>query len=478
MAQSKVKKGIFWRTLEGIGVQGMQFVIQMVLARLLMPEDFGIIAILSIFVNLATTFVYNGLGAAVLQRKHPDDVDFSTVFWVENGIAWLMYAIIFVSAPFIGDFYDNPAISTYLRGFALTVIISVVGSIETTVLRSRMDFKSSFIANFTGIVCQGAVGIGCALMGFGVWSLIFSQIAYRIVIVVLLWYFARYLPKLIFSWQRLKELFGFSWKLFVGWIIGTVYQDLFSLIIGKVYNERILGFYAKGNSIPYVMNRVITQVTGSVMFPALAKNQDDLKVVKSQTRQMLSLSVALVFPMMAVLAGVANPVVRLLLTDKWLPAVPIIQIFCIPAAISVISNANMQTFNALGRSDVFLRLEMIKRSITILLVLILSRIDFYLMLCSIAMMGVVDLSINTYFNKRLVNYPAREYWADLLPGALVSLLMFGCVVSFNYSIDHLVVRLAMQLLVAAAIYAYLLFGGKMESFTKLKDILLSYAKRK
>jgi len=221
MVQSKVKKGIFWRTLEGIGVQGMQFVIQLVLARLLMPEDFGIIAILSIFVNLASTFVYNGLGAAVLQRKNPDDVDFSTVFWVENVIAWLMYVLIFFSAPYIGDFYDDAAISTYLRVFALTFVISVVGSIETTVLRSRMDFKSSFIANFTGIICQGAVGIGCALVGFGVWSLIYSQIAYRIVIVVLLWYFARYLPKLIFSWQRLKELFGFSWKLFVGWIIGT-----------------------------------------------------------------------------------------------------------------------------------------------------------------------------------------------------------------------------------------------------------------
>lgn len=475
--RSKVKSGVMWRSLESVSVQGMQFFIQLLLARLLLPEDFGVIAIMNIFVNFANTLVNNGLSSAILQRKNPDKVDFSTVFYLENIIASITYLIIFFSAPLVSSFYDNPDLTLYLRVFAISIVISSLGGMQNIKMVSQMEFKPSFVANFAAIICQGIVGVLAAYSGFGVWSLIISQIVFCIVRTVLLFVYARYIPALLFSFQRLKELFGFSWKLTVGWIIGTLYHDLFSLIIGKVYNERILGFYSRGNTIPFVVNRVVTQVTTAVMFPAIAKNQDDLDVVKVQTRNMLSLSASLMFPIMAVIAGISSSLVYIVLTEKWMPVVPIIQIFCIPAALSVISNANMQTFNALGRSDVFLRLEMIKRTITILLVLILSKIDFTLMLCGIAMMSLVDVCINCHFNIKLFGYGIKEQMADLVPTTIWSILLFVVVYALNYVIDDYYIRLLIQLSVAGVLYFVLLFSGVSLHFKKLRETLLSFIKR-
>ena len=242
----KTKNGLFWRSLEGVGVQGMQFIIQLVLARILMPADFGVVAILNIFVNLANTLVQNGLSSALIQKKNPDKEDFSTVFIVENGIAILMYVIIFFASPFIASYYENPALTIYLRVFALTIVLSSLGSIQTTVLRCRLSFKPSFIANTVGIICQGISGIAMALLGFGVWSLIISQIVFRIVSDLLLFIYAKWLPQSGFYFERFKKLFSYSWKLAVGWIIGTIYQDIFSFVIGKVYDESTLGYYSKG----------------------------------------------------------------------------------------------------------------------------------------------------------------------------------------------------------------------------------------
>ena len=272
-ARNSTSQSLFWRSLEGVGSQGMNFIIQLVLARILMPEDFGVVAILSIFINLANTFVLNGLSTALLRKKDAKELDFCTVFYVEVGMSILMYTIIFFTAPYIAEFYNNHAITTYLRVFSLTIVIGAFCSIQTTVLRYRMDFRSSCIANIGGIVVQGIVGITFALLNFGVWSLILSQIAYRFITLFLLVVLAHWVPKFKFSFRVVKDLFSYSWKLFVGWLIGTIYVDLFSLIIGKAYDEATLGYYTKGQSIPQVVNKTVTQITTAVMFPARSERK-------------------------------------------------------------------------------------------------------------------------------------------------------------------------------------------------------------
>lgn len=473
----KAKKGLFWRSLESVGVQGMQFVIQLVLARILMPADFGIVAILNIFVNLANTLVQNGLSSALIQKKNPDKSDFSTVFIVENGIAVLMYVLIFFGAPFIALYYDNLALIIYLRVFSLTIVLSSLGAIQTTALRCRLSFKPSFIANFAGIMCQGISGIAMALLGFGVWSLIVSQIVYRIVTSLMLFIYARWIPQAGFSFKRLKNLFAYSWKLAVGWIIGTIYQDLFTFVIGKVYDEATLGYYAKGSSIPNVINRVVTQVTSSVMFPVISKVQDDSEIVKKQTRAMLSISSAIIFPIMAFVAGAANPIVRLVLTDKWLLAVPIIQIFCISSGINVISNANMQSFNAIGRSDIFLITEVVKRSLTIIIVIILAQLDFYLMLFGIASMGIVSLIINGFFNKKLLNYQSDEYLLDIIPSMVFGGVLFGMVYACNLLVSRLFFRLILQMIVSVAMYTFIAQIKLVKPIAQVWNVMIGYIQR-
>ena len=264
--------------------------------------------------------------------------------------------------------------------------------------------------------------------------------------------YAKWLPKTGFSTSSFFQLFKYSWKLTAGWIIGTIYQDVFSFVIGKEYDETILGYYSKGNSIPNVINRIVTQVTSAVMFPVISKVQDDKDMVKKQTRGMVSVSAAMIFPVMAFVAGATDPIVRLVLTEKWLPIVPIIQIFCISSSINVVSNANMQSFNAIGHSDVFFITELIKRGITILLVILLVKVDFYLMLFSIAFMGLVSLTINGYFNYKYLSYRVKDYLSDIIPSILFAIGMFYIIYICNYIINFLIIRLIVQMIAATAMY--------------------------
>ncbi len=474
----KTSSGLVWRTIEGVGTQGMSFILSLIFARLLMPEDYGVVAILNIFINLANTFVQSGFSTALLRKKDAKEVDFCSVFYMELAIAALMYGIIFICAPFIAEFYNNPFITTYLRVFSLSILFGAFTSIQTVILRYRMDFKASCLANIGGFIIQGVVGIFLALNGFGVWCLIVSQLVYRCVTFLLLLCFVRWIPKLLFSFKTIKELFAFSWKLFVGWLIGTIYSDVFALIIGKAYDEATLGCYSKGQNIPQVINRTVTQITTAVMFPSLSKIQDDKEKIKLQTRKMISISSALIFPIMAGVAASAESFVLSILTEKWIDAVPIIQITCISSAINIINNANMQTFNAIGRSDVFLRCEIIKRSLTIILVIITSLINFYLMLFSMVFMGIVSLIINEYYNVKLLGYTVKEQFKDFIPYTIYAVVFFVVVYLVNFISMNCILKFIIQFCICAVIYLLTILLSKKGSFYDLKVAFFALLKRK
>lgn len=476
--QSKTTKGLMWKMGENVATQGMQFVIQLVLARILLPEDFGVIAILNVFTNLANTLVNNGLSSALLRQKEYDAKAYATVFVVSLAISVAGYAAIFFASPAIARFYENEALIQYLRVFTLTILLTAVSSMCTTVLRYRMDFRGIFLGNFLGVLGQGICGVVLALNGFGVWSMVFAHVVRYVVPAIVLLIFSRWRPQFYFSFRILKELFSYSWKLAVGWLIGTLYNDVFSLIIGKQFSSQTLGYYTKGHSIPAMVNRVLSQTITSVMFPSLAKDQHDLTLIKARTRAMLSISSALVLPVMAGIAACAPALVSVLLTDRWLPAVPVIQITCIPMAINVVNSANMQSINAIGRSDVFLYSETIKRTVTVLLVLITSRIDFYLMLWSIAFMGLISMTVNLIADKKLLNYSVKEYLQDLLPYVAVALLLFGAVYLLNFLQVNVYIKLALQLLVCAAIYFAAIFVSPLPAYKQALKVLKNMLRRK
>lgn len=476
--QKKTKKGLMFRSVESVTMQITGFVLQMVLARILLPEDFGVVAILTTFTNIANTLVNNGLGSAIVQRKDVEQVDICTVFYIELAMGLISYGAIFFAAPWIADFYENPMICSYLRVFSISMLLIPFTSIQLTMGKTRLDFKPSLVSNICAVAVQATVGIYMALNGYGVWSLVVSQVANHVVRASLLWILTRWMPSLLFSWESFKKLFSYSWKLFAGWMIGTLYQDAFSWIIGKAYSSKTLGYYNKGYSIPAIVNRVATQVTSAVMFSSISKYQDDIAKVKAQTRSLISVTCAMILPIMAGLAACAHSLVYTLLTEKWLGSVPVIQIMCIPLALNVISNANMQPINAVGRSDLFLRLEMIKRGITILLVLIFVNINYYLMLLSIAVGGLLSLCVNTYYNNKLFEYRPGEYMMDILPYVLCALVLFFGVSAARLLPVNNYALLAIQLGLCALIYGAFIFSGILPGYKAIRSTLLELGKKK
>ena len=475
--QNKTTRGLIWKLGENVGTQGMQFIIQMVLARMLLAEDFGVIGILNVFTNLANTLVNNGLSSALLRQKEYEQKAYASVFTVSLLLSVAGYGLIFAGAPVIARYYENPALIQYLRVYTLTILVTAISSVCNTVLRHRMDFRGISLGNLLGVLGQGICGVVMAKLGYGVWSLVWAHVVRYAIPAVVLVAFAKWRPKLYISFRILKELFSYSWKLAVGWLIGTLYNDIFTLIIGKQFSSATLGYYTKGNSIPSMVNRVLTQTVTSVMFPSLAKDQHDLGVIKARTRAMLSVSAALILPVMAGIAACASPLVTVLLTDKWLPAVPVIQIGCIPAAINVINNANMQSINAIGRSDIFMYAEAIKRAVTVILVLITSQIDFYLMLWSIVFMGLISMAVNLVVNRKLLKYSAKEYLQDLLPYTAVAILLFGGVYLLNFLQINVYIKLALQLLGCAAGYFGVIFVLPLPAYRHAKKVALNMLRK-
>ena len=413
--KNKITKGLAISTLEGVLMQVINLILQLFLARLLLPEDYGVVAILTTFINIANTFVNNGLATALLQRKNAKQVDFCTVFYVSIFIACIMYVIIWYLAPYVAIIYQNEFYVMYLRIFSISVVIGAFSSMLLVYAKYSLNFMPGMISSVGGVFAQALVGIILALLGKGVWALIFSQLAYHTVRFIILLLLVSWRPTREFSVQSLKEFFSYSWQLFLAWMIGTVYQDIFSWIVGLRFNAETLGHYSKGNSIPSMVNKVATQVISTVMFPSIAKNQDDPDIVKLQTRQMLAVTSAIIFPIMAGVAGVATEFVTLVLTEKWLPSVMVIQLMSISLGINVVNNANMQSYNAVGRADVFLKVEIFKRMVLVIAVLISSGINFHLMLISIAIVAAVLLLVNIFINKKILGITVKESFIDIVP---------------------------------------------------------------
>ncbi|MFW6015999.1 MAG: lipopolysaccharide biosynthesis protein, partial [bacterium] len=372
--KSKVLSSLFWKFMERGGTQGIQFIIQLVLARLLLPEDYGLVALVTIFITIARVFVQSGFNTALIQKKDADEVDFSSVLYLSIFVAGILYIILFFTAPFIAEFYRNPQLISILRVLSITLFFGAFNSIQNAFVAKYMIFKKLFYSSLGSIFISGTLGIIAAYAGWGVWALVLQQLVNKISISIILWFTVEWRPVLAFSFKKVKGLFSFGSKLLVSSLLNTLYQDLRSLIIGRIYAPAMLGFYNRGKQFPSLIINNINGSIQSVMLPALSSHQDNRNRVKNMVRRSIVTSSYIVLPAMVGLAVVAEPLVKIILTDKWLPAVPFLQIFCVSSALMPIHTANLQAINALGRSDIFLKLEVIKK-ITGLIIL-LSSVPF------------------------------------------------------------------------------------------------------
>ncbi|PKM55407.1 MAG: flippase [Firmicutes bacterium HGW-Firmicutes-5] len=432
MNKSKVLSSLLWKLLERSGSQGIQFIVQIILARLLMPEEYGIITIVMVFILLANVFVQSGFNTALIQKKEVDEVDFSSIFFLSLGVATLLYGLIYMAAPFIAGFYTLPLLVPVLRVLSITLFIGALNSIQNAYVARNMLFKRLFISSIGAVIVSGIVGILAAYKGWGVWALVAQLLTNQVTITLILWFTVKWRPHLLFSLKRVKVLFAYANKLIASALIDTLYKDLSALIIAKMYAPSMLGFFNRGRQFPELIVANINGSIQSVMLPALSAHQDDKKRVKEMMRRAIVSSSFMIFPMMSGLAVVAKPLVLVLLTEKWLPTVPFLQIACFAFAIMPIHTANLQAINAMGRSDIFLKLELVKKTYGLIILGISLFFGVYGIAIGLVLNGVISSFVNAFPNKKLLNYSYKEQLKDIMPAFFISGLMGVMVYALIY----------------------------------------------
>jgi teichuronic acid exporter len=465
--KGRVILSLFWKFMERGGVQGIQFILQIVLARLLLPEQFGIIAIVTVFITISNIFVQSGFNTALIQKKDADDTDFSSVFYLSLFVAILQYIILYTTVPYIAAFYHEPQLIPVLRVLAVTLFLGAINSVQNAVISRKMDFKKLFFSSFGSIIISGTVGIVLAYAKFNVWALVAQQITQQLLVTVILWFTVKWRPKLLFSFKSVKRLFSYGWKLVVSSLVDTLYMNLDSLIIGKMYSSDMLAFFNRGKQFPALIVSNINGTIKSVMLPAIASQQDNRIAVKNMVRRSIVTSTFLIFPMMVGLATFAEPLVKILLTEKWISTVPYLQIYCAIYALWPIHTANLQAINALGRSDIYLKLEIIKKIIGLAILGVTVFWGLSAIALGVLASGIISTFINAYPNLKLLNYSYKEQIKDILPSLMLSLIMGIVIFCINFIGMGIFVTLIIQIIIGVTIYFAMAWFFKLECFTYL-----------
>ena len=434
ISRQKVFSNLIWRFLERTGAQAVSFIVAIFLARILTPEDYGIIALVTVFTSILNVFVDSGLGTALVQKKDADNIDFSTVFYTNVLFCITLYLIIWLLSPFIAHFYGRQELTGVIRVLSITILISGMKNVQQAYVSKNLLFKKFFFSTIAGTLLAAAVGIWMAFHGFGVWALVAQQLVNTGVDTFVLWITVRWHPDFVFSFKRLKCLFSYGWKLLVSALIDTVYRNLRQLIIGKKYSSFDLAFYNKGEVVPNIIVSNINNSIDSVLFPAMSAEQDDKTRLKNMTRRAVKTSTFCIAPLMMGLATTAPSVVSILLTDKWLSCVPFLRIFCITYMFYPIHTANLSALRALGRSDLFLKLEIIKKIIGLTVLLSSMWFGVLVMAYSVLITDFLSQMINAAPNKKLLGYSYLEQIKDILPGVLLAVVM-GITISFIHYFD-------------------------------------------
>lgn len=478
MSSTNVITNFFWRFLERCGAQGVTFIVSIVLARLLDPTVYGTVALVTIFTTIMQVFVDSGMGNALIQKKDADDLDFSSVFYFNMAMCSVLYLIMFFAAPFIASFYRMPELTAIVRVLSLVVVISGVKNVQQAYVSRHLMFKRFFFSTLGGTIGAAVIGIAMAYLGFGVWALVAQMLFNAAVDTTILWITVKWRPKKMFSFQRLKSLFSYGWKLLVSSLIDTVYNDLRQLIIGKKYSSGDLAYYNQGKKFPQLIVTNINTSIDSVLLPTMSKAQDDMAAVRSMTRRAIKTSTFLMMPAMIGLAVCAEPLVRLILTEKWLPCVLFLRIFCITYAFYPIHTANLNAIKAMGRSDLFLKLEIIKKTVGIIAILITMWISVQAMAYSFLVTTILNQIINSWPNKKLLNYSYLEQIKDMMPQILLSLGMGAAI----YAVSFLHLSASLTLLIQIPLGVLVYWSGSkifhVESYTYIIEMVKNFKKRK
>lgn len=476
--RSKVFSGLFWKFGERITAQLVSFIVSVALARILSPDDYGAVAMVMVFITIANVFVSSGFGNALIQKKGADRLDFSSVFWINLAFSGVLYLILYFAAPGIAKFYDMPILCPVLRVLSIRIPVAAVNTVQHAYVSREMLFKRFFWSTLFGTVISGIVGLAMAVKGFGVWALVAQYLTNTITDTIVLFITVPWRPELRCSWERAKGLLAYGWKLLVSGLLDTFYTQIRNLLIGKLYTSSDLAYYNQGDKYPSLLVVNINASISSVLFPAISRSQDDKSRVKQMTRRAVQVSSTVMWPLMTGLAVVAEPLISVMLTDKWLPCIPYLRIFCFTYGLWPIHTANLEAIQAIGRSDLFLKMEIIKETMGFAVLLVTLRHGPLAIASGLIVTGILSMLINAWPNRRLLSYSYREQFSDLLPPLLLSLLMAAVIAPVSLLKLGNVARLLIQVPLGAAVYFAASWLTKQKGFLFLVETVKKRRGRK
>lgn len=466
--------GIIWTYSQQFGSQALTFLVSVILARLLLPEEFGLIGMLAIFIGIGNALFDGGLTSSLIRSSTLDDEDYTTVFYFNFVCSILLYGILYVTAPYISEFYKQPQLIAITRVYGLTFIISSFGTVQNTILTRELQFKKQALITFPAMLIGGIVGVLLAYKGFGVWSLVVYALVNAFLISLFLWLDSSWYPKLLFNKIKFHQHFHYGYKLTLSGVLDIIFTNIYQIIIGKFYSVALVGYYTRANSLMMLPVSNISGALNRVIFPVFSKVQDDLPRFKNAYKQVMQLVLFIVTPLMVIMVVLAKPLTVFLFTEKWLPMVPIFQIICVSGILHPIHLYNLVVLQVKGRSDLFLKLEIIKKIMVAVVLAITLYYGFYALLWGQLVCSVLALFINTYYAGKILNYTMFSQLKDIAPIFVFSLLMGAAIYGLLnlLTLQSNFVQLVICSLLGGIVYLALAWFFKFTSINDIKNLIL------
>ena len=449
--------GVFWSGLERFSVQGVTFLVQLVLARLLTPNEYGLIGMLVVFLQIGQVFIDSGFANALIQKKECTPADFATVFYYNLLLSLAIYAILFFTAPFIASFYDQDILIPLLRLLSLTLIINALAIVQKTILIKRVDFRTQTKVSLFSAILSGIIGISLASKSFGVWALCWQQISFSFLQLFFYTLYVHWLPNSKFSKESFIQLFNFGSKLLISSLISVIYKNLYSVVIGKKFTAAELGYYTRAEQFAMFPSNNLGNIIARVAFPIFSKIQDDTPKLCTAYRRIIQYSSYIIFPLMCGLIAIAEPLITVLLTEKWLGIVPLLQILCIDWMLDHLSIINLNLLYVKGRSDWALRLEIIKKIIAIIILIATIPFGLTIMCWGRVLYSIIATIINTHYTRILINLNFFQQMIDIIPYLIGALVMAAIVYGVNLLISTSIYQVIIGMLIGVITYAIITF---------------------
>ena len=471
--RGKTVKGVGWSFIDNLGGQGITFFVGLILARFLTPEEYGLIGIITIFIAVFNGIVDSGFSNALIRKTDAKEIDYNTVFITNMVVSIILFWVLFFSAPLIAHFFCQPQLKPLSQVMASIVVINAFAIIQRTLLVKSIDFKTQTKVSLISSIASGVVGVSMACYGFGVWSLVGQQLSRQLLNTSFLWIYSKWYPKLLFSWSCFKELWGFGWKLLVSSLIDTTWKEIYQVVIGKCYSPATLGQYTRGQQFGSIFSSNLNSIVQRVSYPVLSAIQDDKERLKQAYRRVIKVTMLVTFTLMLGLAAVSKPMILFLIGDQWLMAAKLLPIICFQMMLYPLHALNLNMLQVQGRSDLFLRLEIIKKCVAVVPILLGIFIDIYWMLWGSVCTGIFAYYLNSLYSGKFLNYPMLAQVKDIFPSFVVAAIMAAITYGVSFLPFSPLFLLILQVFVGVIVAIMLCECVKLEEYKEIKDLVLS-----